>query len=291
MNYIDLGGMCHTSLKQLKLNGSFRKRGLVAVIGCGSTPGITNMMALKGAERLESVNSIDIAFSDWDRTDYKMPFVVPYSMYTVFDEFTSRPAVFIDGKMRFVEPLSGEKKVRFPSPVGVSICRYSLHSELATLPGSFADKGIRNVSFRGGWDSEFIKITKFLIDAGFASGLKEHFKSGDAAPRDVAVKLLNRFLPPSNVKINDLEYLRVELNGYKKGAKKRIIMYCKAVTNRKWNIGAGAWDTGVPPSIAAQMMAEEEISARGVLPPEAALPADKFFIELKRRNLNVYAEA
>lgn len=292
VHYVDLGGLYHVTLKQLKLNSMFKKKKLIAVIGCGSTPGITNLMAHYGAERLKRIDSIEIAFADKDYTDYRgLPFVVPYSMYTVFDEFTKRPAVFRNGKMEFAKPLSGEKSVDFPEPVGRVQCRYSLHSELATFPERFKEKGLRNCSFRGGWDPDFVKQVKFLISTGFASVDQIVVKGAKVVPRDVTVALLNKFIPSNKIKIDDIEILKVELIGSEKSVEKRIVMYCKAKTNKKWNISAGSWDTGVPPSIMAQLIAAGKITAHGVLPPGSEhINPKEFFRELKKRGIEVYIE-
>ncbi|MHB2019626.1 MAG: saccharopine dehydrogenase C-terminal domain-containing protein, partial [Candidatus Xenobia bacterium] len=48
-----------------------------------------------------------------------------------------------------------------------------------------------------------------------------------------------------------------------------------------------ALDTGVPPSIVAQMIASGEIKARGVLAPEACIPPQRFFDELALRGIHV----
>lgn len=287
-NYIDLGGLFHTTLKQLKLDAQFKKRGLLAVLGFGSTPGITNVLATHGATMLDRVHSVHFQFGDKDYTDYGMPFVVPYSMHTVFDEFTERPAVFKNGRTIFVDPLTGVIQVDFPRPVGRVMCRYSLHSEVATIPASFAKNGIRECSFRGGWDEGFIQKAQFLIQSGFSSYKPVKVDNSLVVPRNVAVALLNKFIPTGKAKVNDVEFLRAEVAGLKGGKKKRIAVYCKAVSNKKWNIPAGTWDTGVPPSIIAQWIARGDVQARGAVPPEMlGIDKEEFFKELGRRNMEV----
>ena len=44
-HYIDLGGLYHVTREQLHLDSRFREAGLLAVLGMGSTPGKTNVMA------------------------------------------------------------------------------------------------------------------------------------------------------------------------------------------------------------------------------------------------------
>jgi lysine 6-dehydrogenase len=288
VNYVDLGGLYHVTKVQLKMHSKFKKKKLIAVLGCGSTPGITNVLAEFGSMKFDRVRSIDIAFADKDYTQYSQPFIVPYSMQTVFDEFTQKPAVLEKGRTKFVKPLSGEKRVEFPKPVGTIVCRYSLHSEVATLPSTYRDKGIRECSFRGGWDEDFVAKTKFMIDAGFANNKSVMIGNKKIIPREVAVSLLNRFMPPSKIRINDMEFLKVEIKGRKNGNPKKIAVYCKAFTNKKHNIPAGSWDTGVPPSIIAQEIVNGKIKEKGVMPTERCIAPSSFFKALKKRKMKIF---
>ena len=238
---------------------------------------------------LDQIDSVHIQFADKDYTNYNMPVVVPYSMYTVIDEFSKRPAVFTKGRMTFVEPISGAIDVDFPMPVGKVSCFYTLHSELASMPKKFASRGIRECSFRGGFDKTFVSYVKFLIDTGFTSGEKMDFGGAEVRPVDMTVKLLDRFLPPPDVKVNDAEMLRVALSGRKKGKRANVVMYCSAVTDRKWNIPAGSWDTGVPPSIIAQMITNKKIDACGVLTSDNdCVDSEFFFRMLSKRDMKVF---
>jgi len=44
-------------------------------------------------------------------------------------------------------------------------------------------------------------------------------------------------------------------------------------------------NVGIPLSIGAQLIAEGAVEARGVVPPEIALPFERFIAELKRRGI------
>ncbi len=289
VSYLDLGGLYHTTIKQLKLDGRFRKKKVLALLGCGSTPGITNVMAAHGARDFERIDSVHIQFADKDYTDYHMPFVVPYSMYTVSDEFSKKPAVLSDGKMKFVEPFSGSTGIPFPQPVGTVDCFYTLHSELATLPGRFRSKGIKECSFRGGFDSGFVNQVKFLINSGLMDENPVKLLHGQRIrPIDVTVHMLNRFIPGKDVKINDVEFLRVEITGKRKGKRSKVVMLCKSKTEKRHNIPAGSWDTGVPPSIIAQMLVKKEIDSIGVKPlDDPCINSELFFRKLKLRDMTV----
>ncbi|HXV97990.1 MAG TPA: saccharopine dehydrogenase NADP-binding domain-containing protein, partial [Anaerolineae bacterium] len=50
-HYLDLGGLFHTTRKQLELNEDFQSKGLTAILGLGSCPGIANIQPALVAER------------------------------------------------------------------------------------------------------------------------------------------------------------------------------------------------------------------------------------------------
>lgn len=288
VHYLDLGGLFHMTKKQLKLNDQFKRKKLIAILGCGSTPGITNVMAGYGARFFNEIDEVHISFGDKDYTKYDQPFVLPYTIYTLFDEFMMKPALFTKGKLKMIEPMSGEKILEFPKPVGKVNGFYTLHSELATFPSSFKSKGIRECSFRVTFPEEFRKQIKFLIDTGFASDRKMEFNGCEHKPKHITVKIMDQWLPKKETKINDLEYVMVEIIGKIRGKKKRMILDCFNKTNRKWNIQAGTWNTAVPPSIIAQMIADKQIKTYGVLPPERCVNPELFFKELRKRDIRIF---
>ena len=61
----------------------------------------------------------------------------------------SKPAmVFRDGEFIELPPVSEEEYYLFPEPIGWAKTHLSLHSEVATVPLSLADKGIRECFFK-----------------------------------------------------------------------------------------------------------------------------------------------
>ncbi|MBC8449209.1 MAG: saccharopine dehydrogenase NADP-binding domain-containing protein, partial [Chloroflexi bacterium] len=53
MPYTDMGGLFHTTRKQLELSERFAEAGLSAVLGMGSAPGVPNLQARYAADRLD----------------------------------------------------------------------------------------------------------------------------------------------------------------------------------------------------------------------------------------------
>ncbi|MBN1317505.1 MAG: saccharopine dehydrogenase NADP-binding domain-containing protein, partial [Anaerolineales bacterium] len=60
VSYTDMGGLFHTTRKQLELSDRFRQAGISAVLGMGSAPGIPNIQARYAADRLDTIESIRI---------------------------------------------------------------------------------------------------------------------------------------------------------------------------------------------------------------------------------------
>ena len=103
-HYADLGGLFHTTLEQLELDVRFRQASLSAVLGIGSAPGLTNLLAKRGADRLDEAHSIDLLDG---AVEPGGGFALPYSAETVLDEFTMPAMVFEDGTMREAPAASG----------------------------------------------------------------------------------------------------------------------------------------------------------------------------------------
>nr|HID14548.1 saccharopine dehydrogenase [Anaerolineae bacterium] len=60
VDYTDLGGLFHTTRKQLELNDRFSEARLSAVLGMGSAPGVPNVQARYAADRLDTIEYIRI---------------------------------------------------------------------------------------------------------------------------------------------------------------------------------------------------------------------------------------
>ena len=146
-HYVDLGGLFHVTRKQLELDQGFREAGLTAVLGLGSAPGKSNLLARAGVERL---GAPPVAMHIWaasrDPAAADHPFPAPYSVRTLLDELRMRPMVVAGGELREVEPVTGEAEREFPEPIGRARGIYTLHSELATLP--IAYPSLEEASFR-----------------------------------------------------------------------------------------------------------------------------------------------
>ena len=277
--YVDLGGLFHMTRRQLELDGRFSEAGVPAVLGVGCCPGISNVLARAGADRLDEVSSIDIYDGGIEESD---AFGVPYSLDTMLDEFARPAMVFEDGRLREVPAASGAVRYRFPDPLGEMEAFYTLHSEPATLPETIA--GVRDVRWRLALPPKVADGFRLLTAIGLASEEPVDTPSGPAVPRDVLRALAAR-LPAPHGPPTDVEILVVEARGSKDS---RPTTFTGSTTFRPTpeGIGGGAFGTSIPLAVAARWLASGRVPP-GVHPPETALPADEFLGELEEEGVEV----
>jgi saccharopine dehydrogenase (NAD+, L-lysine-forming) len=291
-HYIDLGGLYHMTLRQLERHGAFRDAGLMAILGMGSAPGIVNVMAAHAAEGMTRVDEVHCMVAAHDGTRWETPPLLPfgYSPDTLLDEFALPSAVFRDGAIRMVPPLASAERRRepFPGPVGEIELDTTLHSEVATLPDFFRERGVREVTFRQGFEATFADRLRLLVHLGLADTTP--LAALHVAPRDLLRTLLGR-LPPSQPigPVDRHEILRVRVLGsLGDGPREAVTIDCYAGANAGSGIGPDI-DTGAPPSIAAQLLGDELLVHPGVFAPEQVIPWAPFRRELERRGMTISA--
>jgi len=286
VHYADLGGLFHMTRKLMDMSPEAEAAGITAILGMGGTPGITNILARAAVDKLDRVDSIKVQLGCSDDTPSTAPLVAPYSIRTILDEFTRPPQVFQNDTWYPQQPLTGQEELIFPLPVGRATAIFSLHSECASFPVSFRDKGIRHVSFKIAFPSDFMKKLKFLVDIGFGSDELISVRGVKVSPREVLARLLE-MTPVEDVEPQDCDVLRVVVAGEAQGQRLEIVNQVVVLPYRRWGIGAGALDTGTPLAIAGHMLANEEITRRGAFGPELCIPVEPFFQELARYDMHV----
>jgi saccharopine dehydrogenase-like NADP-dependent oxidoreductase len=288
-HYVDLGGLFHITRRQLALHDRFVAAGLTAVLGAGAAPGITNVLAWHAAAPLDRVEEIHTLVAGTDRTRYRFLPALPvsYSLKTILAEFSRPPAVFTRGRFAFVAPMAGRIRHRFPAPVGWREPMCTLHSEVATLPLSFRDRGVREVTFRIAFDPTFVDRVRFLRDLGLASEVPVAVGEGRVSPIDLVshVAMSQRSPEPAGP-LRQTEVVRAVVVGTRRG--ERVTRIADCTTHGHWGFGVDV-DTGCPPAIVAALIAAGAISEPGVWAPERAIAVEPFFRALERRQMTIRA--
>lgn len=291
-HYIDLGGLFHVTKQQFELHEEFKEAGLTAVLGMGSTPGTMNVMAGYAAGKLDTVKEAHAICACGDFTRTEAVIGIPYSLLTVMEEHSMEPWILKEGKLQPVPAGSGKEMIPFSEPIGLAEAFYCIHSEPAQFARSFKDKGIQEASFKLSLPHEFEERIRFLADLGFASEEPIAVGGEEVSPLRTMVNVVNRYLErydgSQDGELNDSDVLRAVVKGTKDGVEKEIIVESVIRTSEKWGFMAGALDTGVPPSIVAQMICSGQITERGALAGEQCVPPIPYFKELAKREMPVY---
>lgn len=285
VHYTDMGGLFFTTHKQLELSDRFAEAGISAVLGMGSAPGVPNLQARYAADRLDDIESIKIydGIMPPPTDDPKFTYAVP----TIVDELIMEPMVYREGEFKAMKPLSEFEHYWFTKPIGTLPMHLSLHSEVATLPLTFKEKGVKECFFKiNYWGMSKVVVEKIRVLADFGFGSKEpvDVKGQTIIPRDMMVSLLSGYVPkiteylapPKNEPPDWVKEIVTEVNGTKDG---------QEVTYRMGTVTCkGALPTGVAPAITAIWMAEGRLEP-GVFPPEAAIDPIPFFKELEEEQI------
>jgi len=334
-HYVDLGGLFHTTRRQLALHERFVAAGVTAVIGMGGSPGVTNVLAALAARDLAVVEEVEVRLGVADFAPSSAPVPVPYAIQTILDEFAVPAMAFLDGRLVEVSAMSGQEELDFPQPVGRVRVGHTLHSEVATLPLFFGDRGIRSVTFKVGFPADFMDKLTLLTALGLADTSPVELPSGRVVPRELLVHCITRTAttPGPEAAPDDAEAIWVRVRGRRAGpsgdpalaprdhlgtpdrvlrnspgdhlgtpdrvlrnspgetaaasACVERLAECVVRPHQAWQASSGQLDTGVPPSIVAQFLANKVIDRPGVLAPEDAVPPEPFLAELATRNMEV----
>lgn len=280
---LDLGGLYNTP-RQLEMNDRAEAAGCTILLGCGATPGVTNLMARRASEHMDEVHEIHVAFAT-----FRAIAPSPGLLDTVLDEFSPGTKRFYYEGGEFVEvmPFEGAREVEFWSPVGRQTTYYVPHSETRTMPRFFGPT-LRRVDVRGCWRPEIMEALRTFNRFGLLGTDPVKLPGGgEIGPK----AFLREFFLQRSSPTDDGEWaflLNVEVAG-KRGNQAIVATYNLSHPPRsEWQHSCTAKVTGIPASIGAQMLAAGRARRPGVLAPEACFDPQEFFTELARRKILVH---
>jgi lysine 6-dehydrogenase len=255
-HYLDLGGLYRMTGEQQLLDADFERAGLTAILGIGSSPGKTNLMAADAVRELGAVDAVHVFAAGRDR-DPPVGLSLPYALDTLLDELTLQPVVLRNGEPVRVEPLAAGGKVDFGEPIGCAETIYTLHSELRTFGESFT---CAEASFRLSLEGDLLERLRELAGATEEEVRSAGSHAAPASPRTVSVHLVEASRGGRTVRL-------------------------RAVTepHQEWGLGGSVVSTAAPAAAAARLLARGRISVRGALPPERCIDPVDMFPELEAR--------
>jgi len=281
-NMLDLGGLYNTPL-QLEMDDRARAAGCTILLGCGATPGVTNLMARRGSEHMDELHEIHVAFAT-----FRAIAPSPGLLDTVLDEFSpgTKRFYYEDGQFIETTPFTGAREVVFAPPVGKQIVYYVPHSETRTMPRFFGPS-LRRVDVRGCWRPETMEGLRTFNRFGLLGTDPVRIAGAEIAPKAF---LRECFLQQSSP-TDDEEWaflVNVEVVG-RRGPGGIVATYnLSHPPKSKWQFSCTAKVTGIPASIGAQLLAGGQARRPGVLAPEACFDPQAFFAELAKREILVH---
>jgi len=194
-----------TKNKPLAIDNEFKNAGLTALIGCGATPGVSNVLIKYVCNKLDQVDAICIRCGSIQKQpkDIISAWYPGWSPKTAITDYATEPIVFEDGKSKRYPPFSGREEYNF-EPFGKVLLSYHLHEEAAMLP-RFIGKGVKYVDFKYTVDIQ----AGNLIQLGFASEEPIDVKGVKVLPLDVLTKLVQS---PGNAFFTEEETIKRPLD-------------------------------------------------------------------------------
>ncbi|WP_030244829.1 saccharopine dehydrogenase family protein [Streptomyces sp. NRRL S-455] len=265
--------------EQFAQAADWEKEGVLALVGMGVEPGLSDVFARYAADELfdeiEEIGVRDGANLTVDGYD----FAPSFSIWTTIEECLNPPVVYETGRGWFTtEPFSEPEVFDFPEGIGPVECVNVEHEEVLLVP-RWVDA--RRVTFKYGLGREFIETLKTLRLLGLDRTEPVTVPGPDGpvavSPRDVVASCLP---DPATLgeRMHGKTCAGTWVRGVRDGAPREVYLY--HVVDNQWSMAeygsqAVVWQTAVNPVVALELLAAGAWSGAGVLGPEA-FPARPF---------------
>jgi saccharopine dehydrogenase (NAD+, L-lysine forming) len=255
---------------QFAQEGAWKERGLLALVGIGVEPGLSDVFARYAADHLFSeIDEVGVR----DGADLVVDgytFAPTFSIWTTIEECLNPPVIWErDRGWYTTEPFSEPEVFEFPEGIGPIECVNIEHEEVLLVPRWIDCK---RVTFKYGLGEEFIDVLKTLHKLNLDSTEPVTVRGMQIAPRDVVAAAL-----PDPATLGDRMHGRTCAGTYvtgtgKDGQPKATYLYHvvdNEETMRRDDAQAVVWQTAINPVVALELLAAGTWSGTGVLGPEA----------------------
>jgi saccharopine dehydrogenase-like NADP-dependent oxidoreductase len=288
--YIDLASENLLSVKQqLEKSARWKKAGLVAILGMGEDPGLSNVLARRGVDMLDQVTEIRVRDGETSTSD-TYPFVALFAPGVFLEEAVSPGRYFEGGELKTSPPLSRKEIYPFPQPIG-EVPVYGMdHEEVHSLP-YYLPKKPNYVDFKLALTDDAANAIRLFHDVGLLGTNPISFGKAKISPLSVLLRLLPT---PSQIggKIHGSAGVLVEVRGEKSGRQTVVKLYVTMTHDEayeKHRTNATSYLTGTPTAICALLLGQGRIENRGVVFPEC-LNAERFLGEAPGFDLRIEIE-
>jgi len=230
----------------------FEKAGLMALMGSGFDPGVTNVFCAHARDKLlDSIETIDIL--DCNGGEHGHAFATNFNPEINIREITQKGKYWERGEWKEIEAMSQSMDFDFPE-VGVRKAYLLYHEELESLVQHIP--GLQRIRFWMTFGESYIKHLEVLQNVGMTSIEPIQFQGREVIP----IEFLKALLPdPASLAANYTGKTSIGclVKGKKDGADKTVFVYntCDhAETYKEVRAQAVSYTTGVPATVGAEMM-------------------------------------
>jgi saccharopine dehydrogenase (NAD+, L-lysine forming) len=255
---------------QFERDARWRKAGVLALVGIGVEPGLSDVFARYAADHLfSSIESIDVR-DGANLVVEGYAFAPTFSIWTTIEECLNPPLVWErDRGFYTTEPFSEAEVFDFPEGIGPLECVNVEHEEVVLVPRELE---CNRVTFKYGLGDEFIEVLRTLHLLGLDSKTPIRVRDVDVAPRDVVAAALP---DPATLgeRMSGKTCAGTFVTGVgTDGGERAVYLYHVAdneQTMRDYGSQAVVWQTAINPVIALELLDEGAWSGTGVRGPEA----------------------
>jgi saccharopine dehydrogenase-like NADP-dependent oxidoreductase len=265
--------------RQLAEHERWESAGLLALVGIGVEPGLSDIFARYAADELFSSireagvrDGADLVVEGYD-------FAPTFSIWTTIEECLNPPLIWERERGFYTTaPFSEPEVFEFPEGIGPVECVNVEHEEVVLIPRWVA---CERVTFKYGLGQEFIDVLQTLHKLGLDSTEPVSVRGTQVAPRDVVAAALP---DPATLgeRMSGRTCAGTWVTGTGKDGQPRSTYLYHVVDNettmREYGCQAVVWQTAINPAVALELLDRGEWKGAGVLGPEAFAP--KPFLEL-----------
>jgi saccharopine dehydrogenase (NAD+, L-lysine forming) len=258
---------------QFAVADQWAERGLLALVGTGVEPGLSDVFARYAADHLFD-RIVDIGVRDGaDLSVAGYQFAPTFSIWTTIEECLNPPVIYErDRGWYTTAPFSEREVFHFPEGIGALTCVNVEHEEVILMPRWIdADR----VTFKYGLGDEFIEVLQTLHRLGLDATRPVKVRGQDVSPRDVVAACLPN---PADLghQMTGRTCAGTWVTGTGKDGRPREV-YLYHVVDNAWSMQeyghqAVVWQTAVNPVVALELLATGAWRGVGVLGPEAFDP-------------------
>jgi len=267
---------------QWEKHEAFKEKGLMALLGSGFDPGVTNVFCAYAQKHyFDEIHTIDIL--DCNAGDHGYAFATNFNPEINLREVSANGRYWENGEWIETKPMEIKMVWDYPE-VGIKDSYLLYHEEMESLVKHI--KGLKRIRFFMTFSESYLIHMKCLENVGML-GIKEVEHKGQ---KIIPMEFLKTLLPdPASLgeRTKGLTNIGIVAEGIKDGKKRKIYIYQVSDHEKCYEevkSQAVSYTTGVPAMIGAKLMLQNKWVGEGVFNMEEFDP-DFFMNELNEQGL------